>query len=310
MNTTQLECFLALADCLNFSRAAEKLRITQPAVSHQLKTLEDELGVQLFLRNSKKVRLTQEGHMFLQYAGQILKLSNLSKAQVKLCFEARPLRLGIGCRSAADLQLMRPALEQLRREDPRVIPIPRLIPFSALDNLLAEGEVQVILTFREAAPQNSVYRELMRCPVVCVCRQDHPLAKAEQVTLDQIRCAGPIVTCRPPLCPASIFAIQGQLITSKPPEEVLFCDTQEVLFTLVETGYALSVMPQFPQLVNPGIRYIPVEGLPPLSFGVAYRRNSRSPALRRFLSLLETTVARLGPGEEVLPPASIQALPE
>ena len=50
LNTTQLECFLAVANCLNFSRAAEQLRLTQPAVSHQISTLEDELGVKLFKR--------------------------------------------------------------------------------------------------------------------------------------------------------------------------------------------------------------------------------------------------------------------
>ena len=53
MNTTQLECFTEVANFLNFSRAAEHLRITQPAVSHQINTLEDELGVKLFLRTSK-----------------------------------------------------------------------------------------------------------------------------------------------------------------------------------------------------------------------------------------------------------------
>lgn len=98
MNTTQLECFLAVADFLNFSRAAQHLRLTQPAVSHQVKTLEDELGVALFQRTSKQVRLTQEGHMFLQYAGKILQLSKLSQAQVKGCYQARPMRLGLGCR--------------------------------------------------------------------------------------------------------------------------------------------------------------------------------------------------------------------
>ena len=44
MNTTQLECFLTVADYLNFSRAAQHLRLTQPAVSHQVKTLEESWG--------------------------------------------------------------------------------------------------------------------------------------------------------------------------------------------------------------------------------------------------------------------------
>ena len=49
MNTIQLECFLMVADCLNFTKAAESLKITQPAVSHQIRALEDELGVKLFI---------------------------------------------------------------------------------------------------------------------------------------------------------------------------------------------------------------------------------------------------------------------
>ena len=259
MNTTQLECFLAVADYLNFSRAAQHLRLTQPAVSHQVKTLEDELGVALFQRTSKKVRLTQEGHMFLQYAGKILQLSNISRMRVKGCYEARPMRLGLGCRSSADLRLLRPALERLRQEEERILPMIRL-------------------------------RELLRSPVVFVCREDHPLAQCETVTVEQLKEGGLIAACRPPLCPPSVFALQGQIVTSKPPEEVIFCESQEVLFTLVETGYAFSIMADFPQLRAPQLRYIPVEGCEPLSFGVSYLRGNRGQTLRRFLSVLEESI--------------------
>ena len=86
---------MAVANFLNFSRAAEHLRITQPAVSHQINALEDELGVKLFHRTSKSVRLTQEGFQFTQYAGEILKLSDLSKARMKESRQA-PSRLVIG----------------------------------------------------------------------------------------------------------------------------------------------------------------------------------------------------------------------
>ena len=55
MNTIQLECFLAVGRHLNFSKAAEEIKITQPAVSHQIRSLEEELGVKLFLRTSKSV---------------------------------------------------------------------------------------------------------------------------------------------------------------------------------------------------------------------------------------------------------------
>ena len=61
MNTTQLECFVTVANFLNFSRAAEHLRITQPAVSHHIKALEQELHVTIFDRRNGKVVLSREG---------------------------------------------------------------------------------------------------------------------------------------------------------------------------------------------------------------------------------------------------------
>ena len=59
---------------------------------------------------------------------------------------------------------------------------------------------------------------------------------------------------------------------TKPPEQVIFCENQEVLSTLVQTGYAFSVLADFPQLRTPDLCYIPVEGFSPLSFGVSYLR--------------------------------------
>ena len=85
---------MAVSNFLNFSRAAEQLRITQPAVSHQINTLEDELGVKLFYRTSKRVRLTQAGHLFSQYAREILSLSRMSKARLKEGQDSSVLRLG------------------------------------------------------------------------------------------------------------------------------------------------------------------------------------------------------------------------
>lgn len=290
LNTTQLECFMAVADFLNFSRAAEHLRITQPAVSHQVKTLEDELGVRLFSRTSKTVRLTQEGHMFLQYAQEMLKLARISQVRVKRCQAGQPMRLEIGCRSAADLRLIRPALDRLRQEAPDVLPLLRLFPFSALDNLLTEQEIQLMLAFQENTPKNSVYRELVRCPVVCVCRADHPLARRESLTLDQLKDAGRIAACRPPACPPSLFALQGQIVTAVTPDQVIFCETQEALFTMVETGYAFAVMAAFPQLRRQSLRYLPLNEIPPLSYGAAWLSGGRSPALRTFLKLLEDTL--------------------
>ena len=79
MNTVQLECFITVAEHLNFSKASQVLRITQPAVSHQIQTLEEELDVKLFNRTSRNVSLTQEGILFLADAQLILKTALSAK---------------------------------------------------------------------------------------------------------------------------------------------------------------------------------------------------------------------------------------
>ena len=68
MNTFQLSCFLAVAEHLNFARAAEELHVTQPAVTQQIHSLEKELGATLFQRTTRKVSLTAEGLAFLSDA--------------------------------------------------------------------------------------------------------------------------------------------------------------------------------------------------------------------------------------------------
>ena len=288
MNTTQLECFLEVANFLNFSRAAEHLRITQPAVSHQISALEDELGVKLFHRTSKSVRLTQAGFQFTQYAGEILKLSHLSKARLKEASQA-PARLVIGCRSAAELRLLRPALTLLRRDRPELLPVLRLIPHDALENLLAEGEVDLLFSFRMSAPQQARYRELVRSRVVCMCAADHPLAEREQVTLEELRRAGRIAVCRPPVCPPALFAQQSRALGDRPTDQVLFCDNQGTLETLVESGYAFAVAADIPNTRLPGLRYIPIPACRLLSFGAVHRPEG-PPALRRFLELLRESM--------------------
>ena len=300
MNTTQLECFMAVANYLNFSRAAEQLRITQPAVSHQITTLEDELGVKLFRRTSKSVRLTQEGFQFTQYASEILKLSELSKARMKKFRTEEMTRVAIGCRNTTELRVLRPALERLRTEQPRLLPALRLIPFDAVKNLLADGDIDMIFSFRgpgrgtgEEAKQK--FRTLTQCRAVCVCSDTHPLAGRQSLTAGELAGAGRIAVCRPPICPPALFAVQTRVVGSRSPEQVLFCDNQDVVGALVETGYAFAVMADFPAARREGLCYIPLPEFEPLTFGALYMAGNRNPALKEFLTLLEQTLSHPDP---------------
>ena len=73
MELRHLRYFTALADCLNFTRAAERVHVTQSTLSHQIRQLEDEVGRPLFERVGKRVVLTDAGELFQSYALRALK---------------------------------------------------------------------------------------------------------------------------------------------------------------------------------------------------------------------------------------------
>lgn len=283
---------MEVANFLNFSRAAERLQITQPAVSHQISTLEDELGVKLFHRTSKSVRLTPEGDLFTQFAGEILKLSRLSKARIKEPAQSAPPRLVIGCRNPTELRFVTPALERLRQVRPEVLPVLRMIPFDSLESLLAEGDIHMMFSFREAAPVKMRYRELARCPAVCICAGGHPLAAHSVLAVKDLQEGGRIATCRPRVYPPSLFALQSQAVGNRETSQVLFCDNLEVLLPLVISGYAFAVTADIPHSRLPELRYIPVPEIEPLSFGAVYTAEGYTPLLRQFLGILSETAAQ------------------
>ena len=64
MNSQQLQCFIYVAERLNFTKAAEALYLSVPTVTHHIKSLEEELGIQLFYRSSRVVKLTENGEKF------------------------------------------------------------------------------------------------------------------------------------------------------------------------------------------------------------------------------------------------------
>lgn len=277
---------MAVANTLNFSRAAERLRLTQPAVSHQISSLEDELGVKLFHRTSKSVRLTQEGYLYTQYAGEILRLFNASKGRLKAAREENQRVLGIGCRNTLELRLLTGVLSELRREDARgFVPSLRVVPHDALENLLYDAEIQIMPTFKEGAPKRAVYREMSRCGVVCAVSQDSELVGRRQVGVEDISRSGRIAISRPEVAPRAVLAVQNQLIADMNPNDIVFCESVEILSYVVASGFASAVLVDTPGIRVSGVEYIPVEGTETVSYGAAYMAEEMTELLRRFLEI-------------------------
>ena len=100
-----------------------------------------------------------------------------------------------------------------------------------------------------------------------------------------------MAACRPPIAPPALLPLQAQVMGDRPPEELLFCDHQEVSLALAAAGYAFTLVADFPSARLPGLRYIPIPELPQLPFHAVYLPDNRGPSLSRFLTLLTAALS-------------------
>lgn len=185
MQVHQLRYFVAAAESGGISRAAEKLRLSQPALSRQVALLEDELGVELFKRERQRVRLTEAGAFFLPRARKILDDLESAARLVGERFggERRTLRLGfIG---AVLDDVVAPAMRDFAAEHPRtVVRLHDLSPQEQMDRLRAgELDAGIFGNFEERDRRRFRTRVLLLNRMAAVLPSAHPLAKKKSLGL-------------------------------------------------------------------------------------------------------------------------------
>lgn len=282
MNTIQLECFLAVAEYLNFSRASEMLKITQPAVSHQIQTLEEELEVKLFNRTSKSVSLTQEGFQFLPDAELILKTA--FSAKERLGTHKSIVSFEIGCHNHLELNLLPLVLQELIEEFPLLHPSIHLVPFPSLLGMVEDQKLHAAFGIKERQTKSALrFKELYSTPIACICSPEYPLAQYQTLTKDML--FGNFIACTPRFISNTVFSIQSRSISRLIPEQHYFTDSFESIFTLAKAKIGYTLYPDIPHARESGLCYIPVTDLPRVSFGIYYRYDDDFPVLKRFLQL-------------------------
>ncbi len=118
----RLVVFRAVAELLSFRKAAEELYLTQPAVSLQIKALEEDLGVQLFDRTGSRIALTPAGKMLLHYAEQVSALLTRAEQEVSTLSGEHAGHLALGASTTIAQYVLPRLLSEFRREYPRVQP--------------------------------------------------------------------------------------------------------------------------------------------------------------------------------------------
>ena len=277
MELRTLRYLVAVADRLSFTAAARDLNVSQPALSQQIRQLEDSLGMQLCARTPHRVTVTQGGRLVVEHARRILDgTSRLHEAVAQFRgLERGKLRLAV-TQSFNALHLT-PVLSAFIREHPAIDVTVLEWSNSAIIAGVADGSLDLGVAFGPIEAPVAV-QQLYQDRLMLACSREHTFAVQSVIPLDLL--AGEALALL-----TADYGTRRALdrffeVHEVAPQRIIELDTFGSILKMVETGLCVSVMPGSP--VDPD----------PASNAVVFRLLDPAPPLRSIQLLQQPTAAR------------------
>ena len=271
--------FVAVAEHRHFGRAAAALRVAQPSLSRQIRSLEQQIGVRLFDRTPQSTQLTAAGEVFLPRATALLCSATHAIAQARCA--AQPSRITIGYTTS---MIITPAVRALRHDHPdadvQALHLDWNQPRDALFDHRVDAVVAVLPFSTDQLHVTILYDE----PRVLLVAVDHRLAGRQSVTIDDIA-DEPIPKLRD--CdPAwnAFWRIDPRPDGRGAPDGPLF-ETLEDGLELIAAGQAVAITTGYHERLRPDITTVPLEGVEPSHVVVASRAGDRNRLVAAFRKL-------------------------
>jgi DNA-binding transcriptional LysR family regulator len=295
MELRHLRYFVAVAEELNFTRAAERLYTAQPSLSTQIRGLEEELGVQLLERDKKRVYLTQAGRHFLDRARTILSSVQSTKDEIRSAATGTIGKLSIGFTASAMLNAGLPSsVRAYQTSFPSVVL--RMMEMTSLHQL--DGihhrslDLGVLRRPNIGIPTGVTIEEWYSAPLVAAIPSGHVLARGEGIHIRDLKDVPLIVYPRD----AGIGLYWKVLdLCSKcgfRPTVVQEARDASTLVGLVASGFGVAVVPSGTQCIDlEGVVYRPIlDKGSASSLYLGYRDADANPHLENILRVLRATI--------------------
>lgn len=186
MELRHLRYFIALAGSLNFTRAAERLHVTQSTLSHQIKQLEEEIGAALFDRAGKRVALTSAGDEFLHYCSKALHEIDLGLGALRQNGSEVAGELHIGSTHTFNLGFIPGCIAAFHERHPRVKVVVEELSADHIAARLQQGTLDLGIAYRPAAPGPLQFEPLYNEEMVLVVAKGHALARRKRVRMVEL----------------------------------------------------------------------------------------------------------------------------
>jgi DNA-binding transcriptional LysR family regulator len=287
----QLRYFVAVAEELSFTRAALRLHLSQPPLSQQIQSLEQDLGVRLLERTKRQVSLTEPGRVFLDQARQILARADEARSQVVAAAAGYSGQLRLAYTVSVSFH---PAMPQALLRFGQVAPNVRL----QLSEMYTEPQFAALLAgqidvgFVRDEPQHMQDARGLRLsvidrePLLLALPAGHPLANRNSLRLAEV--ADDAFVSQPRELAATLYDRLVKLATRAGFQPSITQHAQQItgLLALVAAGLGLALVPASMRAVRlAGVCYVPLEDSDAyLLLAVACRTDDHSPALQQFLA--------------------------
>jgi|HubBroStandDraft_3_1064219.scaffolds.fasta_scaffold181805_1 DNA-binding transcriptional LysR family regulator len=291
MELRQLRYFVAVAEELHFRRAAERLHISQPPLSQQIRSLEDELGFALLVRTRRRVQLTPAGEAFLRDARAILAELEGAVAAAQRIDAGQTGRLRVGFVGSALLSIVPGTVERFRSSRPGVAI--ELRERSTVDQLraVAAGVIDVGLVRPPIEDEAGLRAEtVLRERTVAALPVGHPLAALQRVPMRRLA-AEPLVLFPRAQAPGfHDLLIEALAGAGGGPRVIQYAPEMLTIIGLVAAGTGVSLVPaSVSRLSLDGVAYRPVTGAPRSELVAITRAGEDSALVRAFVA--EATAA-------------------
>jgi len=290
MELRHLRYFRAVAESKGFREAARRLHVVQPALSQTVSDLERELGVRLLTRNSRSVRLTSEGEVFLKEAKEILAHADRSVELARGAARGEIGSLSVGFLGSATAFFLPRIIREFRRRFPGVrLTLREMAPTPQIDEFRA-GRLDVGFTRPIPATDDAGLRSecLYRDSLLAVLPKGHPASTRPVVPVKQLA-AEPFVLFHRAGAPELFDAIVSLCSRAGfTPRVVNEADMMQTVLTLVEAGEGVTLVPAcVSTLRGSGVVLRPVEpDTVRIPLMMVWPEDRESRALRSFLDLV------------------------
>ena len=286
--------FVAVAEELHFGRAAKRLGISQPPLSQQIRSLEDELGVELLRRTKRNVRLTPAGEVFLQAARKLLRDVEDSMDVTRRAARGEVGTLQVGYAPGVEIELLPRVLRLFYREYPDVDV--RLLPLHTREQIesLKQGRIDAGLVLLPAATEGLEIQPVLREPLVLALPKAHPLARRGSLSLRDLE-GVPFIHLARSYEPIFYDHVLGLTREAGVSLRVV-CESGHLYdnLSLIAAGVGVSLLPDGVRRVKrPGVVFRPIRSPKAgIEIGLAYRSRELSQATLEFIRVVTSSARR------------------